>query len=106
MKCFAVLLFAVAVFVQPALGLAEDEGCLIDALRNYTALRTAALMEANPILSPEAAVGLRRMEEAYCYRVAYCIIGDPKAESSRQIPYAAEFTTCLRDEALEQYGKK
>jgi hypothetical protein len=55
------------------------------------------------VLSAETLVGLRRIEEAYCYRVAYCIIGNSKEVEARQIPYAVEFAKCLRDEALEKY---
>jgi hypothetical protein len=58
------VLFAVATLMQSPQALAQDKDCLTAALRNYTELKTTALMGANPILSPEATVGLRRLEEA------------------------------------------
>jgi hypothetical protein len=31
------------------------------------------------------------------------MVGNPNSMSDLQIPYAAEFSKCLRDEALEKY---
>jgi hypothetical protein len=84
--------------------MAQNE-CLTNALLAYTKLKTATLQDIPPngVLSAETLVGLRRMEEAYCYRVAYCLVGDPTARPAFQVPYAVEFAKCLRDEALEKY---
>lgn len=90
--------------VTPTSAMAQNS-CLTEALQLYTKLKTAAMMGANSasVLSPATIVGLRRMEETYCYRVAYCIVGDPNSNPSLQVPYAVEFSKCLRDEALEKY---
>ena len=97
-------LIALFFFVTPILARA-DQACLFEALTNYSRLKSASLEGSMvaPVLSTETLVGLRRLEEAYCFRVAYCIIGDPREVASRQVPYAASFSKCLRDEALEKY---
>ena len=106
MKRLVVGIATIGTCVLTSPGFAQDANCLADALQSYNQLKTAVLTGAgaNPVLSPETVVGMRRLEEAYCYRVAYCLVGDPKAEASRQVPYAVEFSQCLRGEALEQYG--
>jgi hypothetical protein len=82
-----------------------QNSCLTEALQNYTRLKVAALEGATSlsVLSPETLVGLRRMEEIYCYRAAYCLVGNPKENQSIQVPYASVFAKCLQDEALEKY---
>lgn len=99
-----VMLIAIAASTISSASFAQDNACLTEALESYTRLKFAALAEAaaQPLLSPETVVGLRRMEEAYCYRVAYCMSGNPNADKSRAIPYAAEFSRCLRAEAVKQ----
>jgi hypothetical protein len=88
--------------VLPARAQTAQDTCLAHALQNYEQLRTAALLESSPVAFPETVVGIRRMEEAYCYRVAYCKIGNPAANPPLRIPYAVEFSTCIRDEDLEE----
>ena len=79
MSEWLLLLFVLA----PSAALAQNS-CLADALQNYTRLKNATMADAPSaaVLSPETIIGLRRMEENYCYRVAYCIVGDPKSGGS------------------------
>ena len=98
MKRLVVGIAAIGTCALTASSFARDANCLAKALQAYSQLKTAVVTgtPSNPILSPETVVGLRCMEETYCYRVAYCIVGDPKAEVSRQVPYAVEFSGCLQ----------
>jgi hypothetical protein len=96
-----VLIGAVLLAARPSR--AQDQ-CLTDAIQAYTKLKTEALLGAgSSVLSTQMQVGLRRMEEAFCFRVAFCLTGEPNV-SARQIPYAVEFSRCLRDETLEKYN--
>jgi hypothetical protein len=75
----------------------QDE-CALAAFNDYTKVSTALLTQADPILSVEAQITRRRLQEEFCARFVYCEDTNPNGFSFR-----AEFAKCLEDEALEQY---
>jgi hypothetical protein len=81
---------------------AAQTACATAAFDDYNKANTALLLQANPLMTPEATVAQRRLEEQYCLRLARCVVGGP-ANSSLRVPFSSAFSSCLRDEALEKY---
>jgi hypothetical protein len=73
--------------------------CAAAALTDYTRA-TVALMQQSPILSVEATISKRRLEEQYCLRSTRCLMGEA-TNAATGMAFAAKFSTCLREEALE-----
>jgi len=48
-----------------------------------------------PIVTVEATIARRRLEEAYCLREATCLFGDAARMDNSNIPFRAEFFKCL-----------
>jgi hypothetical protein len=73
--------------------------CAAAALTDYTRA-TVALMQQSPIMSVEATIAKRRLEEQYCLRSTRCLMGEA-TDPATGMAFAAEFGTCLREEALQ-----
>jgi hypothetical protein len=58
---------------------------------------------AFPLKTVETILAQRRLQEDFCLKFARCVVGDP-AEQSLDIPFRAEFGSCLDDEAKETVG--
>jgi hypothetical protein len=67
----------------------------------YNRENLAILQTAAPVLSVEALIAQRRLEERYCLQVAQCLVPDLSA-ATQLIPFEVEFSKCLRDEAAEK----
>ena len=81
---------------------AQDGACLREALTQYNRANLLIMQEGGIPMSPTAIIAQRRLEEAYCHPLAFCMMGEPRTPDL-QIGYAAEFSKCLRNEALEKY---
>jgi hypothetical protein len=77
---------------------ARQTACATAAFNDYNRSNLALLL-AGP-MSVESTIAQRRLQEQYCLRFAQCIIGVANYQSP--LPFAAEFSTCLCDEAAEQ----
>jgi hypothetical protein len=72
--------------------------CILAAFKQYNAANLAILQGASPIMTIEATVAQRRLQEQYCLSYARCVVaGIPP--SAVAIPLAASFSECLHDEA-------
>ena len=74
--------------------------CLAAALDEYNAALLRLLQDNEP-LSVTKQIAQRRLQEAYCLRIARCRMIEP---STQPLEYTATFSACLRDETLEHYG--
>lgn len=81
-------------------GIQDDaqKACGVAAMTEYTKANLALMQTSTPLMSVRATIAQRRLEEQYCLRLTKCFISD---ETS--MPFAAEFDSCLNDEALEKY---
>jgi hypothetical protein len=70
--------------------------CGVSAATDYNKAKLALLTQSP--LSVGVAIAERRLEESYCLRFAKCMIDDASG-----LPFAAVFSSCLEDEALEKY---
>jgi hypothetical protein len=75
-----------------------QDGCALAAFNDYIKTNTALLTQAGPILTVEAQIAQRRLQEEFCARFVRCEDADPNG-----LPFRADFAKCLEDEALEQY---
>ncbi len=80
----------------------KQTACATAAFMEYNKANVALLTGASPIMSVEAQVAQRRLQESYCLQYARCFAGDP-ANQSAGMQYALEFSQCLEEEALEKY---
>jgi hypothetical protein len=96
LAAFAVIL-TVSASAQPT-NKAQKE-CAVAAFTEYNRANLALLTQANPVLSIEATIAQRRLEEQYCIRFSQCIIGN-----QGNVPFLVTFSKCLEDEALEKYN--
>ena len=91
--------------VQVGYALAANDktqtACAAAALTEYTRA-TVALMQQGPIMSVEATIAQRRLEEQYCLKSTRCLMGGEPTSSTTGMAFAVEFSKCLRDEALER----
>jgi hypothetical protein len=91
--CAAVI---VALGLGPALAQESTQtACAMTAFNDYNKANLA-------LMAQSTTVAQRRLQEQYCLRVARCRVGDPTANRSLALPYAAAFSSCLREEAKAQ----
>jgi hypothetical protein len=93
----AVLALAIATPVEAQ---QSQSDCAEAALNDYNRANTALLEQASPLMSVEATIAQRRLQEQYCLRFAKCADGNLSESSA---PLLAAFSSCLREEALEKY---
>jgi hypothetical protein len=89
--------------LSPALAQSAANACAAAALEDYTRQRVALSQspDALPIASVEMAIAERRLQEQFCLKYVTCMVGDP-SNRSLDLPFRAEFSTCLRREAEEE----
>lgn len=75
--------------------------CATTALTDYTRAGLALLQQGGPVMSVEATMAQRRLEEQYCLRSTRCLMGEP-TNSLTGMAFAAKFSKCLADEAIEK----
>jgi hypothetical protein len=72
--------------------------CGVAAATDYNKENLALLQQGTPLMSVEALITQRRLQEKFCLRFVRCIIDDPNS-----LHFKTAFDSCLRDEALEKY---
>jgi hypothetical protein len=76
----------------------QAKACAVAAKTDYIKQNFALLNQETTLLSVEAMIAQRRLEEQYCLRFVRCFYADPK-----DLAFQAEFNSCLEDESLEKY---
>lgn len=69
--------------------------CVLAAFQDYNNANIALGVKE----SVESIIAQRRLEEQYCLRYAACVTSDVPKNSLSGLAYAAEFSSCLSDEA-------
>jgi hypothetical protein len=83
---------------------ADETACLTAALSDYVKTNAALVMQSTPVMSVEATIAQRRLEEQYCLRVAQCRVSGLTRQATEWAA-AAAFSSCLNDEAKEHLSK-
>jgi hypothetical protein len=60
--------------------------------------RLDLMQQQSSVLSVEATIAVRRLEEEFCVRLVGCSFKDPES-----IRFRADFESCLHDEAMEKF---
>jgi hypothetical protein len=67
---------------------------------DYNRANLALMLQATHVMSAEAIIAQRFLEEQYCLRSTQCLLGAEPTNPA--MAFAVEFSKCLRDEALEK----
>ena len=76
-----------------------EDACATAAMTDYVKANDALLQETATVMSVEATIAQRRLQEEYCLRFVRCSLDDHNSAIFR-----VQFDSCLKDEALEKYG--
>jgi hypothetical protein len=77
----------------------RTEDCATAAMTDYVKANDALVQQTAPVMSVEATIAQRRLQEEYCLRFVRCSLDDQNSAIFR-----VQFDSCLKDEALEKYG--
>jgi hypothetical protein len=69
---------------------------------DYVKANTALLTSVPLVMTVEATVAQRRLQEQYCLRAAFCEVAGGTLED-RTMRVALSFNKCLEEEAKEKY---
>src|SRR6516165_8759139 len=75
----------------------RTEDCATAVMTDYAKANDA--LGPATVMSVEAAIAQRRLQEEYCLRFVRCSLDDQNSAIFR-----VQFDSCLKDEALEKYG--
>ncbi|HXP04155.1 MAG TPA: hypothetical protein VN808_08545 [Stellaceae bacterium] len=77
--------------------------CATVAMTAYIREKAALLQQPSPVVVPtvEQIIAGRRLQEQFCVQFAKCLATGDSAQLVAV--YSAMFSSCLRDEALEEY---
>jgi hypothetical protein len=75
-----------------------EGACGVAAMTEYLKANLALMQQGSPLMSVEAIIAQRRLQEQYCLRFVRCVVSDQTS-----LRYITAFDSCLRDEALEKY---
>jgi hypothetical protein len=81
---------------------ANDARCSLAALTEYQKANVEILLQANPILSVEAKIAQRRLQERYCVQQTRCTLADSNNNALIEMSYRAYFSRCLAEESGPQ----
>jgi hypothetical protein len=81
---------------------AAKTACAVAAFTEYNKANVALLLSSGPLMSAQALIAQRRLVEQYCVRFAQCTVGDPATDKSRELPFRAAFSRCIREEEEEK----
>ena len=100
---FTLLMMTAAHAQQPPSGVSDDAkmACGVAAKTDYLKEDLALMKQEAPIMSVEATIAQRRLEEQYCLRLTRCFLSD---ETSLQ--FKGAFQSCIHDEDLEKHDAK
>jgi hypothetical protein len=96
-----IAIVAAALSCAVASASADEAACISAALTDYVKMNAALAIRSAPLMSVEATIAQRRLEEQYCLRVARCRVGGVASAYAT----AAVFSSCLDDEAKEHLSK-
>jgi hypothetical protein len=77
---------------------ADEAACVDAAFGEYSKANIAIMTRSAPVMSIDATIAQRRLQEQYCLQVAQCRVDGQ--DSAALI--ATMFSTCLDDEARER----
>jgi len=77
----------------------QTEDCSTAAMTDYGKANDALVQQTATVMSVEATIAQRRLQEEYCLRFVRCSFSDQNSAIFR-----VQFDSCLKDEALEKYG--
>ncbi len=75
-----------------------QKSCGVAAATEYNKANLALLQQGALLLSVEATIAQRRLQEQFCLRFVQCVLSDQTS-----LEFMAAFDHCLEDEALEKY---
>jgi hypothetical protein len=77
----------------------QTEECSTAAMTDYVKVNDALVQQTATVMSVEATIAQRRLQEEYCLRFVRCSLDDQNSAM-----FQVQFDSCLKDEALEKYG--
>jgi hypothetical protein len=77
----------------------QTEECSAAAMTDYVKANDALVQQTATVMSVEATIAQRRLQEEYCLRFVRCSLDDQNSAI-----FQVQFDSCLKDEALEKYG--
>jgi hypothetical protein len=87
-----------ALSLATASAFADEAACVEAAFGEYNKANIAIMTQSAPVMSIDATIAQRRLQERYCLRVAQCRVDGQ--DSAALI--ATIFSICLDDEARER----
>jgi hypothetical protein len=94
----SMLAVATIAHAQPTPHQDEVKACGVAAMTDYNKANLALMQQGTPLMSVEATIAQRRLEEEFCLRLVRCVLTDQTS-----LQFIAAFDSCLSDEALEKY---
>ncbi|KEQ08058.1 hypothetical protein [Pseudorhizobium pelagicum] len=93
---------AFVVLSGASIGYADDQqtACLSSALDTHLAATTKLFDAAGPLMSPDAQMTRRRLDEKYCLAVTECGLTDQTGDA-RAMMASALFSSCLKKKDTE-----
>ncbi len=77
----------------------SQNACAIAAFSDYNKANLALMLQNMPVMSIEATISQRRLQEQFCLRFVQCAV-DPTNQTSA-LWRATAFSSCLQDEVRE-----
>ena len=90
--------FTLIVAISPLNAERIQNACTVAAAVEYNQASFVLRQAPAELMTVEAMVSQRRLQEQYCLEYVKCILGEPET-----VRYQAAFSSCLREETLEQY---
>jgi hypothetical protein len=75
-----------------------EDACVTAAMTDYVKTNDALVQQTATVMSVEATIAQRRLQEEYCLRFVRCSLDDQNSAI-----FGVQFDSCLKDEALEKY---
>ena len=75
-----------------------EDACATAAMTDYVKANDALMQQTATVMSVEATIAQRRLQEEYCLRFVRCSLDDQNSAI-----FGVQFDSCLKDEALEKY---
>jgi hypothetical protein len=75
-----------------------EDACAAAALTEYVKANDALVQQTATVMSVEATIAQRRLQEEYCLRFVRCSLDDQNSAI-----FGVQFDSCLKDKALEKY---
>jgi hypothetical protein len=93
-----ILVIVTALLYATACASADEAACVDAAFGEYSRANISIMTQSAPVMSIDATIAQRRLQEKYCLQVAQC---REDGQGSAAL-IATMFSTCLDDEARER----